>query len=80
LSEPRLDCYLVDVGYVSNKGMCVGVLLQNGSCNDDGCDQLGPCVEYQVVLNIVEIMLTKIYHVCIYVPRVMVIFVHLSFL
>jgi hypothetical protein len=40
----------------------------------------GPCVEYQVVSDIVEIMLTKFYHVCIYVPRVMVIFVHLGLL
>jgi hypothetical protein len=46
--------------------------LQNGSCNDVGCDQLGPCVEYQLMLNVVEIMLTKFYHVCMYVPRVRV--------
>jgi hypothetical protein len=40
----------------------------------------GPCVEYQVVTNVVEIMLTKFYHVGIYVPRVMVILVHLGLL
>jgi hypothetical protein len=40
----------------------------------------GTCVEYQVVWNIVEIMLTKFYHVCIYVPRVKIIFVHLGLL
>jgi hypothetical protein len=37
----------------------------------------GPCVEYQVVWNVVEI---KVCHVCIYVPRVMTIFVHLGLL
>jgi hypothetical protein len=40
----------------------------------------GPRVEYQVVWNVVEIMLTKVCHVCIYVPRVMTIFVHLGLL
>jgi hypothetical protein len=40
----------------------------------------GPCVEYQVVRNVVEIMLTKVCHVCIYVSRVMTIFVHLGLL
>jgi hypothetical protein len=40
----------------------------------------GPCVEYQVVWNVVEIMLTKVCHVCIYVSRVMIIFVHLGLL
>jgi hypothetical protein len=40
----------------------------------------GPCVEYQVVRNVVEVMLTKFYHVCTYVPRVMAIFVHLGLL
>jgi hypothetical protein len=40
----------------------------------------GPCVGYQVVSNVVEIMLTKFYHVCIYVLRVMTIFVHLGLL
>jgi hypothetical protein len=37
----------------------VGRLLQNEPCNDDGCHQLGPCVECQVVLNVVEIMLPE---------------------
>jgi hypothetical protein len=40
---------------------------KNGSFNDVGCDQLGPCVEYQVMLNVVGIMLTKILpslHIC----------------
>jgi hypothetical protein len=41
---------------------------------------LGPCVEYQLMLDVVEIMLTKVYHACIYVPSVMVIFVHLGLL
>jgi hypothetical protein len=40
----------------------------------------GPCVEYQVVWNVVEIMLTNVCDVCIYVPRVMKILVHLSLL
>jgi hypothetical protein len=40
----------------------------------------GPCVEYQHMLGVVEIMLIQFYHVCIYVPSVMVIFVHLSLL
>jgi hypothetical protein len=40
----------------------------------------GPWVEYQLMLGVVEIMLTKFYHVCIYVLRVMVIFVHLGLL
>jgi hypothetical protein len=40
----------------------------------------GLYVEYQVVWNDVEIMLTKVYHVCINVPRVMAILVHLSLL
>jgi hypothetical protein len=31
------------------KECVVGVLLQNEPCNNDGCDQLGPFVEYQVV-------------------------------
>jgi hypothetical protein len=39
---------------------------------------IGPCVEYQLMLDVVEIMLTKFYHDCIDVPRVMVIFVHLD--
>jgi hypothetical protein len=76
LSDPRLDGYLADVEYAFNKVMC----CKNGSCNDVGCDQLGPCVEYQVMLNIVGIMLAKFYHVCIYVPRVMVIYAHLGLL
>jgi hypothetical protein len=64
----------VGLGYASNKVMC----CKKGSFNDVCCDQLGPCVEYQVMLNVVGIMLAKFYHVCIYVPRVMVIFVHLG--
>jgi hypothetical protein len=40
--------------------------------------KFGPCVEYQLMLGAVEIMLIQFYHVCIYVPSVMVIFVHLG--
>jgi hypothetical protein len=40
----------------------------------------GPHVEYQVVWIVVEIMLTKIHHVCITAPRVMANLVHLGLL
>jgi hypothetical protein len=53
---------------------------KKGSCNALVVINFGPCVEYQLMLNVVEIMLTKFYHVCIYVPRFMVIFVHLGLL
>jgi hypothetical protein len=53
---------------------------KNGFSNDNACDQLGPCVEYQLMLNVVRILLIDFYHVCMYVPGVMVIFVHLRLL
>jgi hypothetical protein len=51
---------------------------KNGSCNDVGYDQLGPCAGYQLMLNVVEILLADCYHVCMCVPRVMMIYVHLG--
>jgi hypothetical protein len=53
---------------------------KNGSGNDNACDQLWTCVECQFMLKGRGDHAHQILSRCMYVPRVMVIFVHLGLL